>query len=265
MLHTVHGNFGRALKDVQNSLRIASEIGHREYVVGARFALGVLYSELFAPDQARGQLEEALTLARDLRSAAWIHPVSGALARAHLLLGDLKSAQGCLETVISAETPMDTLGKCYCWVRRAELALLQDDPTLALDIVDRLIASAPGMAPGRVITFLWQLKAEALAAIGRAEDAGAKDAGAKDARIEHALSLLHEAIENAGGNGERFLLWRVQASLGRLHRAMGQQEAAEKEFSAARALIDELAATIPDETLKDRFHQGAYRTLRKPL
>jgi len=32
---------------------------------------------------------------------------------------------------------MDTMGKRYCWARRAELALFQGDPALALEIVDR--------------------------------------------------------------------------------------------------------------------------------
>jgi tetratricopeptide (TPR) repeat protein len=249
MLHTVCGHFGRALKEMQSGLRISSEIGHREYIVGNRFALGVLYSELLAPDQARGQLEGALTLAGELRSPTWIHHVSGALAGACLMLDDLKSAQVCLETVISPQTPMDTLGRRYCWVRRAKLALSQDDPVLALDIADRLIATAPGMSPERVITFLWKLKAEALAANGR---------------TENALSLLLSAIENAQAAGERFLLWRIHASLGGLYHTMGRQEAAENEFLAARTLIDELAATVPDETLKDKFRQGAYSILRPP-
>jgi DNA-binding SARP family transcriptional activator len=249
LLHTVHGQFGRALKDMQSGLRIASEIGHREWVVGNRFALGILYAELFAPDQALGQLEEALILAEEMRSPIWIHHVSGALAATYSLTNDLKSAQTCLKKVISPQTPMDTLAKRYCWVRRAELALSQDDPVLALDITDRLIATAPGMSPGRVITFLWQLKGEILAALGRTDEA---------------QPLLRAAIENARTTGERFLLWRIHASLGQLYTTMGHQEAAEKDFLAARTLIDELAATVPDETLKDKFRQGAYSILRTP-
>jgi tetratricopeptide (TPR) repeat protein len=228
-------------------LRIASEIGHREYVVGNRCALGNLYIELFAPELAKGQLEETLALAIELRSQIWIHQATGALAEVYLMLDDRKLAQTCLEKVISPQTPMDTMGKRYCWARRSELALAQDDPALALDIADRLIASAPGMSPGRVITFLWMLKAEALAVLGRREDA---------------ISLLHTALENARATGERCLLWQVHARLWRLYRVMGHQEAAERQLSAARALIDEFAATIPDETLQYNFRQGASSMLR---
>ena len=245
-LHTKNGQFGHALKDAQRGLQIASEIGHREFMVTNRHGLGELYNELLAPDQARGHLEKALTLAIELHSQNLIHDVTGALADAHILLDDLPGVQTCLEKVLSPRMPMDTLGIRYCWARRAELALSQDDPALALDITERLIASAPGMSPGRVITFLWKLKAEALAAMGRTEEA---------------VPMLHAAIENARVMEERFLLWRVHASLGRLHHAMNYQTESRKEFSAARELIQELAAAIPDEALKENFLQRAYHTL----
>jgi tetratricopeptide (TPR) repeat protein len=172
-----------------------------------------------------------------------IHIASGALAGACSLLDDLTGAQTCLEAVLSAQTPMDTLGKRYCWVRRAELALAQGDVALALDIIDRLIASAPGMSPERVITFLWKLKGEALAAMGH---------------LEQACSFLCAAAENARATEERFLLWRIHASLGRLYWTMDRQREAEKEFSVAGEFVEALGDTIPDETLKDNFLQGAY-------
>jgi tetratricopeptide (TPR) repeat protein len=246
LLYTVRGHFGRAFENIQSGLHIASEIGHLEFVVANRFALGILYIELLDPEQARRQLEDALNLAQDLHSATMIHLVSGALAGAYIMLDKPKLAQACLKTVITSQTSMDTLGKRYCWVRQAELALLQDDPALALDITDRLITSAAGMSPGRVIPYLWKLKSKALEL---------------DGRTEEACSLLQTAIENAAATGERYLLWRLHASLGLLYRTMGNIESAEKEISAARVLIDELADTVLDESLMDSFRQGAYGIL----
>jgi adenylate cyclase len=246
LLYTLHGQFGRGLEVMQNGLRIATEIGHREWLVGNRFALGVLYVELFEPEEARQQLEQALTLAKGLRSQYWIHHVIGALAAAYSLGDDLAGAQTLLETVLSPQTRMDTMGKRYCWARRAELALSQGDPDLALEIVERLIASAPGLPPGGVITFLWKLKGETLAAMGR---------------VEEAASILSAAIENARALEERFLLWCMHASRGRLYVTMNDQEGARKEYSAAREIIEELAATVQDEALKEDFLRGAYSTL----
>ena len=247
LLYVVQGQYGQALEVIHRGLGIASEIGHREWMVGNRSALGVLYLELLMPEEAQTQLEQVLTLAEELRSQHWIHQATGALAAAYCLLNHLAQAQTCLEAVISPQTPMDTMHKRYCWARRAELALAQSDPALALEIVERLIASAPGISPGCVITFLWKLKGEALSAMGH---------------TEQARSLLQAAIENARATGERFLLWRLHASLGRLYSAMNRQLEAEEEFSTARQLIGELADTVPDEAVKANFLQRAHNMLR---
>jgi DNA-binding SARP family transcriptional activator len=248
--HAVHGHFGSALKDIHNSLRIASDIGHGEYMVGARTTLGRLYVELFAAEKAQELLEEALILAGDLSSETWRHLVIGSLAGVHLILDDPKQAQSCLEQVILHE--MDTGSKRYCWMRRAELALATDDPALALDITDRLIASAPGMSPGRIITYLWKLKAEALVAMDPTEKA----------RLEASRYLILAAIENAEASGERFLLWRLRASLGQLYFLMGRHSEAENEFSKAREFIQQLADSVPDGELRDNFLQRAHERLR---
>ena len=204
------------------------------------------YIELFAVEKAWEQLEEGLALAEDLHSPIWRHLIIGSFAGLHLLMNEPEQAQACLEQVTLSG--MDPGAKRYCWLRRAELALATDDPALALDITDRLIASTPSMAPGRVITYLWKLKADALVAMKPTETA----------RVETAHSLLLAAIDNAQASGERFLMWRLQASLGRLYRILGDRVGAERAFSAARALIDELAGTITDKTLKEVFRQGAY-------
>ena len=141
---------------------------------------------------------------------------------------------------------MDTLHKRACWARRAEVAILQGDPSLALDIVERLIASAPGMSPGRVITFLWKLKGDALAATGHTDEA---------------LSLLQAATENARAAGERFLLWRLHASLGRLYRKTNRRPEAEGELATARQLIQELADTVPAAELRESFLRRAHGML----
>jgi tetratricopeptide (TPR) repeat protein len=141
---------------------------------------------------------------------------------------------------------MDTTGQRYCWARRAELALAQNDPALALDIADRVIASAPGMGPGRVATFLWKLRGEAMGAMGDEEEG---------------RSLLQAAIESAQATGERFLLWRLYASLGQLCRAAGRQAEAEQAFSTARTSIQELAGTIPRGEMRDDFLHRAQRRL----
>jgi tetratricopeptide (TPR) repeat protein len=247
LLDIVQGRYGQALEVIRDGLDIATQIGHREWIAGSRCALGTLYAELLAPEEALRQLEAALIQAKELQSRALIHWATGALAATYCLRDDLAQARKLLESVLSAETPMDAMYKRYCWASRAELALCQGDSALALDIVERLTTSASGMAPGRVITFLWKLKGEALTAMGHTEEA---------------QTLLQAAAENAQATGERFLLWRIHASLGRLYCAVGRQQEAEKELSTACQLIEELADTVPDEAVKANFLQRAHNMLK---
>ena len=102
------------------------------------------------------------------------------------------------------------------------------------------------MSPGSVITFLWLLKGKALAVKGS---------------LEEAEALLHAALVNAQNTEERFLLWRIHASLGRLYQRMDRVEISEEVMAAARSLIEEIATTVPDEELKHNFRQGAFKDL----
>jgi tetratricopeptide (TPR) repeat protein len=247
LLHSAEGQYGRALDAVHNALGIATAIGHREWMAGSRSVLGQLYVALFAAEEAQLHLRQALVLAEQLHSQHWIHHATGTLAAACFLRHDLAQAQAWLDTLLSPETPMDSMHKRTCWARRAELAILQGRAPLALDIAEHLIASAPGMSPDRVIPYLWQLKARALAAMGQPEEA---------------RSLLQAAVQHAHVPEAQFLLWRLHASLGHVYRAMGQTAEAEARFSTARLLVDELADTIRVQALRDGFLRGAHGLLR---
>jgi tetratricopeptide (TPR) repeat protein len=242
-LYTGEGQYGQALETVHNALRVAAAIGHREWMAGSRSILGELYVELFAAEEAQLELRQALALAERLHSQHWIHHATAALARACCLLNDLAQAQDWLDTLLSPGTPMDSIHKRACWARRAELALLRGRAPLALDIAERLIASAPSMSAGQVIPYLWQLKAEALAAMGQTEEAG---------------RLLRAAVRAAQVAEWRFLLWRLHASLGQLYSALGQGAEAVEERSTAHGLVEELADTLPRGDLRDNYLQRAH-------
>ena len=239
---TGQGQFERALDTATSALRVASAIGHGEWIAGSRSILGALYTEMLAPEVARPHLEQALDLAQRLRSQHWIHHATGALAATWLLLDQPARAKACLAAVVSGETGMDTMHKRTCWARRAELALAEGEPALALEIADRLIATVPGLPPRRIISFLWQLKGEALTALRQTEEARA---------------LLQAAAENAYEAGERFHLWRIHASLGRLYGVMNREPEAAREFAVARELISDLAREVPGQGFRDSFLERA--------
>jgi DNA-binding CsgD family transcriptional regulator/tetratricopeptide (TPR) repeat protein len=233
-----HGEYARALEAAQASLALAEQIEHHEWLTGAHWVSGALYLDLLALPEALASLEQALVLAHEVGSWNWIRIVSGFLAPVYLLQQDLTKAESILTAALEPDAPMQTIGQRLVWAARAELALARSDPGLVLDITERLIASAANLSDEDVIPRLWKLSAEALAALGRVAEAEAQ---------------LRAAQEAASAQGLRPLLWRISITLGRFYQNWRRLEEAEQAFSSARTIIEELAANLPDEDLRQGF------------
>jgi class 3 adenylate cyclase/DNA-binding CsgD family transcriptional regulator/Tfp pilus assembly protein PilF len=232
------GEYARALEVAQASLAISEQIEHRQFMTFGHWELGVLYLELLALPEAQQQLEQALALAHEVGSAYWIRLVSGFLALAYLLQQDLTQAESILNAALPPDAPSETSGQRIVWAARADLALARSDPGLALDITDRLIASAANLSGERVIPRLWKLRGEALAALKLAAEAE---------------TTLQAAQAAARAQGLRPLLWRICVTLGKFYQTQKRQGEAEQAFLTARTLIEELAASVADERLREHF------------
>jgi DNA-binding CsgD family transcriptional regulator/Flp pilus assembly protein TadD len=246
------GEYARALEVALAGLALAEQIEHRQWITFGYWQVGVLYLDLLAIPEARQHLERALSLAHKVGSWNWIRIVSGFLAPAYLLQQDLTKAELILSAALEPDAPMQTIGQRLVWAARADLALARSDPVLALDITDRLIASAANLSNERVIPRLWKLRGKALAALHRTAEGE---------------TMLRAAQEAAHAQGLRPWLWRICVALGRLYQTQGQREEAEQVFSTARALIEELAANLPDEELREQFLLQAMAMLpqKRPL
>jgi DNA-binding CsgD family transcriptional regulator len=233
-----HGEYAQALEMAQAGLTLAEQIEHRQWITFGYWILGTLYLDLLVLPQARASLEHALGLAHEVGSWNWIRIVSGFLARTLILQQDLALTDSILTAALEPGAPMQTIGQRLVWAARAELALARSDPDQALDITDQLIASAANLSDERVIPHLWKLRGEALVGLGR---------------IAEAEIALRAAQEAAHAQGLRPLQWRICVSLGRLYQNQGCQEDAEQVFSSARTVIEELAANVADEQLREQF------------
>ena len=236
------GEYARALEVVQASLALAEQIEHRQWMTFGHWDLGVLYLELLALSEARQHLEQALILAQEIGSRHWIRIVTGFLARVYLLQQDQMSAEAILSAALEPDAAMQTIGQRLVWAARADLALARGDAVLALDITEQLMASAANRSDERVIPRLWKLRGEALAAPGR---------------IEEAEKALRAAQEAAQAQGLRPVLWRIYVALGKLYQTQSREVEAEQAFSRARLLIEELAANLADERVREQFHSQA--------
>lgn len=148
------------------------------------------------------------------------------------------TAETVLNAALDPDTPFQAIGQRLAWRARGELALAVGDPGLALQIADQLIASAANLSPEHAIPRLSKLRGEALAALHRTVEAEAE---------------LQAARETARVQGARPMLWRIHMALGNLYRATAHPEEAEREFLAAQTIIEELAANVPDESLRNNF------------
>jgi DNA-binding CsgD family transcriptional regulator len=240
------GHLARALECGRSAVAIAEEIEHGEWLAAAHSAVGLVLLNLVALPEARGHLERGFATASEIGSLLWLRVLAGFLTAVCVAQGDTARAEAALAAAIGQDTPMETLGQRGTWCACAELALHQGDAGRALEIADRLIASAANTSTERPVPRLWKLRGEALAALGRVAEA------------ESALVVAREAAE---AQGERARLWRIHAALGKLYLAERRREAAQHELAQARAVIGELAADIPDESLRLGFVRGATATL----
>jgi DNA-binding CsgD family transcriptional regulator len=246
------GELGRGLLHAQESLRIATEIQHTQWMAGAYFTLGHVYLLLFEANLAVQALETGLTLATDIGSAWWVGNITSYLAQAYLLQGALPRAEAVLQAVMArSQQPANSPERRISWAW-GELALAADEPELALNIADLLLASVPGATRTQPIPWLLKLKGEALGALTRREEA---------------IVVLKEARRGALARQERPLLWQIHRALGRQHRRLKQEDLAQRNFTSAREGIASLASTIDDGYLREHFLHAALSTLprEKPV
>ncbi len=253
LAHTLlsFGEFGPALSHAQEASRIATEIEHQQWMVAASYALGHIYVLLLAPAQAISALEAGLLLAQELGSMFWIATLEAHLGRAYVLNHSLPEAQAALHAVMPREQQPRTMAERDIALAWGELVLVQGEPGMALRIAEQLLASVPGKVPGQStqpIPHLLKLKGEALMALSR---------------LNEAIEALEDARQGAQERNARPVLWAIHRSLGQAYQLLHRRDQARKARAAARQLIEELAKTIDDASLREQFLRSAIDSLLK--
>ncbi|HEY6410476.1 MAG TPA: tetratricopeptide repeat protein, partial [Ktedonobacteraceae bacterium] len=236
------GEYAQALGLAQDSLRVAEEIGHRQWMAAGHWVLGALYLDLLVLPTAQQHLEQAVTLAQESGSLFWIRTTTGFLAKTHMLQHDLAQAESLLTTALDPDTPSQTLGQRIVWYARAELALARDDPHLALHITDQLLASS-SLSSESSIPGLAKLRGETLTKLKQAAEAE---------------MILQKARATALKHGLRPLLWRIDLTQGKIAHSQRRYEEAERRFAATQEILEDLASSLPDEILQQHFLQHAH-------
>jgi DNA-binding CsgD family transcriptional regulator len=236
------GRFAEALEWARRGLAIADEIDNPFWQVLAHQVLGAVCLDLLAYEDARRHLETAYGISEPTGSLdQWLNVV-GYLVPAVIAAGATEHAVDLLAACgphLHVQPRSMVLRSLLAGQIELELALGR--PAAALETVDRVLAAAPHAAVGN-IPYLYRQRGTALAALGNLTEA--------EATLQAALATS-EAIGTAPET------WRIQLALGRIHQARRRFAAAEQAFAAARAIVDTLAANLPDESLRTTFTRRA--------
>jgi DNA-binding CsgD family transcriptional regulator len=234
------GEYTRALSEAQTALHIAQDIDHRQWTCAARYALGELHRDLLHLDAARGEFDQALTLAREVGSGNWISSITGALASALVASGRIAPAAALLEgRAVSEERPA-TVGQRQVRLAAAELALRQGEAEGALALLENVredIATAPAVD---------LVRARALRTLGR---------------LDEAEAALRTADGLAASCSLASLTWRLRAELAAVFDARGRGSEAEAARAEALAMVEHLAQELTDVDGAENFLAGARRLL----
>jgi len=243
LAHTLlsFGEFGPALSHAHEASRIASEIEHQQWMVASTSAQGHIYLLLLAPAQAMTTLEAGLSLAHNLGSTFWIATLAAHLGRAYMLKHDLPAAFATLQAVMPRDQHPRTMPERQMALVWGELMLAQGEEDRALEMAEHLLASAPGQSP-QPIPHLLKLKGEALLALSR---------------LDEAAEALEEARQGALARNALPVLWTIHRALGQVYQLLSRREQADQARAAGRQLIEELAITIDDASLRGQFERAA--------
>jgi DNA-binding CsgD family transcriptional regulator len=241
-VQAVRGEFGPAIAFLEESIRIAEEIDHRQWLVQARWGLARLFGTMLLPARERAELERALSLAREVGSPLWVSTAIAALASTYVSAGETMTAASLLAEVMSDATPLRTQSQRLLWAARTELALANGQPQEALAIVDRLYSSARNLTREGEVPWLAQLKAAALAALGD---------------LPQAETLLAAAQSVAHDQGALPRLRLLCLDRAEVLRTLGRDDEANNDEAAAQEIAARLATTIPDGDLRNHFSLAA--------
>lgn len=236
------GDYGQGLVSAQRGLELAEVIKHHQWQVWGHIVLGLIYLELLAVDKAYLHLQRGRDLATDVGSSFMLTFATSLLISTFILQNRLDEAA----SLLPERLPDPLLGADYGLLKAGlELCLARRDSARALQILDQQQLPAATEWRGAMAYFyaiISQLRGEALTRFDRLDEA--------ETALQSALQLCHEQRLKMG-------LWRIQIALGKLYRAAGDSTQAAVALAAARALIEESAATVTDVSLKETFQRRA--------
>ncbi len=238
---TGKGSYDAALATFEEGLALAEKVGDEAIHHRLLNCLGWLHFEL-------GDLETAAEL--NARSAAIgrRRGDDGTLANAEINLGDVWLARGDLASAAELFGSVERLAADVAtspwmrfrysnrlWASMGELALAQGDLERARARARQCLELATPTNARKNLVKGWRLSGE-IACAAR--------------RWDEAREALGEALVLAKAIGNPTQLWRTHVAVGRYHTLRGEADAARGAYAAARAVVDDVLASLSAPRLR---------------
>jgi DNA-binding CsgD family transcriptional regulator/tetratricopeptide (TPR) repeat protein len=237
----VRGDPGQGLRMAEQGYLLARTIGHQQWASLASLVLGLIWCELEDPRRAELYLARCRATSDAIGSHYWralSHTISGFV---QLKLGGITRAAEFLDPLSPTESEGRSNTQRSFQLVLAQLRLSEGNALAALDGAESLLALEDDLSVSRGVPQVLKVRADALAALDRREEA---DQAYRDAG--HAAELL----------GLKSVRWRVLAAHSKLLYGNGDAESAAMAGEATE-LVREIGQTIPDIDVRDRFIKRA--------
>jgi predicted ATPase len=236
-----NGEYSEAVSTGQRCLRLARDLGRWSLVSIVLNTLGWIYHDLSNIELALKYDNESLENSRAHQKGR----ASGAVPMALLNLGmdylykkDYENAEKYFKEVIS-QYEQHRVGWWRIETRillgRGEITLAEGGYAQALKFAEDSLAISEKAGAKKYIAKGFKLKAEALAKMGKAEEA---------------IELMEKALELAQQVGNPPLLWQIHYSFGLLEEKCGGAQKANEHYAKAMALIEAVASQLNDAVVR---------------
>jgi tetratricopeptide (TPR) repeat protein len=240
------GDYGRALRLLGEGRDLTERIGDRAWSTRLLNTLGWCHAEIGDHAGARVFNQSAAGVARELGDTEIIVNAEINLCLNQLALGDVEQARAGLEAIASAPPPefpfMRWRYSMHLEDALGRVALARGEPAAALAHAEREIAAARHHAAAKLEARAFMLRAQALSALERRDDALASTA--------HLLAIAERI-------GYAHASWQGLSLAAELERRAGRPERAEACTARCSVLVDVLTRSLPDSELRRRLRVSA--------
>jgi len=238
------GEYSQALTYAKDAERIAREIGHTQWEVGALCAVAAIFIDLLATEEALEYLHRAEGLCASIGSSPWAGQVHALLIDAVVVANQAPVHSRIVDP--APELAGRGFGAPILLAARGDLALANEQLETASELLEELTRDpADSREWGNALRVV-RLRGRLAAARGD---------------MSVAIEALQEAVTVAASLGNASFQWRLNADLARVLWQAGAQANARVAAGKAVEMVHALAGRIADEKLAAKFTARAMSQL----